>query len=81
MTTASDDTLVTLDEAASRLSVPIGTLYSWVSRRILVPQFTEADGRRALFSLAEVHSRVLNTKRRNGRYAQRVEGDLGDARR
>lgn len=35
---------VTLPEAAKRLSVPIGTLYSWASRGSITPMAIESDG-------------------------------------
>jgi excisionase family DNA binding protein len=66
--TRDGEVLVTLQEAAERLSVPKGTLYSWVSRHLLVPK-GYGPGRKAMFSAAEVQALVDRSTRRRPRGA------------
>lgn len=69
-TTRTGDYLVTLDEAARKLSVPIGTLYSWTapSRRRLTACAIGPGGKH-LYNLDEVRKLAEETRRRGPRNA------------
>lgn len=56
---------VTLPEAARRLSVPIGTLYSWASRGWVTPVGIEADGTKH-YALDELEALNADRTRRKG---------------
>jgi len=57
--------LVTLQEAAQRLSVPIGTLHSWTSRtRRRLPLAAVGPGGRKLYELDAIRQLVDATRRR-----------------
>jgi predicted site-specific integrase-resolvase len=60
---------VTLAEASKRLSVPMGTLYSWVSRGSITPMAIEPDGTKwfALHELERINSE--RTRRKGSRHA------------
>lgn len=60
---------VTLPEAAKRLSVPLGTLYSWASRGTITPMSIESDGTKwyALHVLEELNAE--RTRRKETRHA------------
>lgn len=55
--------LVTAEEAAEELSVPVGTIRSWVSRGRLTPAGISHQ-RTKLFKLAEVEALATRTRRR-----------------
>lgn len=60
---------VTLTEASRRLSVPIGTLYSWASRGSLTPMAIEPDGTK-WYALNEIEKlNAERTRRRGSRHA------------
>lgn len=61
-----DEPLVTLQEAAVKLSVPVGTLYSWVSRGE-IERTAVAPGGKALFRLSEIADRYDPRKKRRRR--------------
>lgn len=62
-TTRAGEVLVTLTEAAEKLSVPIGTLYSWRSRRQITP-VAVAPGGTGLYRLVTLEERARTTRRR-----------------
>lgn len=59
---------VTLTEASKRLSVPIGTLYSWASRGLVTPVAIEPDGTKH-YALHELEA--LNAERTRRKEARR----------
>jgi predicted site-specific integrase-resolvase len=63
---------VTLQEASQRLSVPIGTLYSWASQGRLRPVAIEPGGKK-WFALADLEKLAATTTRR------KKTGDAGNA--
>lgn len=68
-TTNDGEVLFTLQEAAKKLSVPVGTLYSWASRGEISPT-SVAPGGKALYRLAELQRRADATTRRRSRGAR-----------
>lgn len=60
---------VTLVEASKRLSVPLGTLYSWASRGTITPMSIEPDGTKwyALHELERINAE--RTRRKGSRHA------------
>jgi hypothetical protein len=63
-----DRTLVTLTEAHQALKVPLGTLYSWVSRKVLTGARVGASGKH-LYYLDEIQELASTTRRRKSRDA------------
>lgn len=56
---------VTLTEASRRLSVPMGTLYSWASRGAITPMAIETDGTK-WYALEEIERVNAERTRRKG---------------
>lgn len=65
-TVRGEEPLVTLQEAATKLSVPVGTLYSWVSRGE-IQRTAVGPGGKALFRLSEISDRYDPKKKRRRR--------------
>lgn len=62
-TTRTGTILVTIPEAAAKLSVPVGTIYSWASRQQITPK-SVLPGGQPLYNLTELEERARKTKRR-----------------
>lgn len=60
-----DAVRVTLPEASRRLSVPMGTLYSWASRGLVTPVGIELDGTK-YYALHEFEALNAERTRRKG---------------
>lgn len=60
--------LVTLKEAARELSVPIGTLYSWASRRRITVASVGTGGQK-FYRRDEIAALAEETRRRNAGHA------------